>query len=114
MRDTGYVVPKPVESVEKVGLGADLFALTAPCCANQRGRRNATDGGSHDYSEEAGKKIHSYSCRRCRLELLVRPGDHLPRKPRLHGVFPVIHPARANIDRLPVAPPSGPDYTGEA
>jgi len=27
------------EAVEKVGLGADLFAVTIPCCANQRGRR---------------------------------------------------------------------------
>ena len=30
---------KSYEAVEKVGLGADLFAVTIPCCANQRGRR---------------------------------------------------------------------------
>jgi hypothetical protein len=26
----------------------------------------------HDYREEAGKKVHSYMCRRCWLELLLR------------------------------------------
>ena len=27
---------------------------------------------NHDYREEAGKHVHSYMCRRCRLELLLR------------------------------------------
>lgn len=26
----------------------------------------------HDYREGGGKKVHSYDCRRCRLELLLR------------------------------------------
>src|SRR5713101_6435022 len=39
-------VPKPNESVEKVGSRADLFAVTIPCCANERCRRNATDDGT--------------------------------------------------------------------
>ena len=39
-------VSKENESVEKVGLGTDLFAVTTPCCANQRGRRYAADDGS--------------------------------------------------------------------
>jgi hypothetical protein len=33
---------------------------------------NAVAAFEHDYREEAGKKIHSYHCRRCRLELLFR------------------------------------------
>jgi hypothetical protein len=33
---------------------------------------NAVAAFEHDYREEAGKKIHSYLCRRCRLELLLR------------------------------------------
>jgi hypothetical protein len=32
---------------------------------------NAVAAFEHDYREEAGKKIHSYLCRRCRLELLL-------------------------------------------
>ena len=26
----------------------------------------------HDYRDDAGKKVHCYDCRRCRLELLLR------------------------------------------
>jgi hypothetical protein len=26
----------------------------------------------HDYLEEAGTRVHSFTCRRCRLELLLR------------------------------------------
>jgi hypothetical protein len=33
---------------------------------------NAVAAFEHDYRDEAGKKIHSYLCRRCRLELLLR------------------------------------------
>lgn len=30
------VCQKPVEGVEKLGLGTDLFAVTIPCCAKER------------------------------------------------------------------------------
>jgi hypothetical protein len=39
--------------------------------------RNAVAAFEHDYREEAGKKIHSYICRRCRLELLLRQATGL-------------------------------------
>jgi hypothetical protein len=38
---------------------------------------NAVAAFDHDYREEAGKKIHSYLCRRCRLELLLRQISNL-------------------------------------
>jgi hypothetical protein len=56
------------EAVEKVGLGADLFAVTIPCCANQRCRRYADDDGS---AATDGIVIL--------LPSLGRPEDHLLR-----------------------------------
>jgi len=38
---------------------------------------NAVAAYEHDYRDELGKKIHSYLCRRCRLELLLRQITHL-------------------------------------
>jgi hypothetical protein len=32
---------------------------------------NAVADLDHDYRDEAGKQVHSYHCRRCRLELLL-------------------------------------------
>jgi hypothetical protein len=33
---------------------------------------NAVADLDHDYRDDAGKMVHSYHCRRCRLELLLR------------------------------------------
>jgi hypothetical protein len=33
---------------------------------------NAVTAFEHDYRDEEGKRVHSYFCRRCRLELLLR------------------------------------------
>ncbi|MGA8224175.1 MAG: hypothetical protein WB780_21190 [Candidatus Acidiferrales bacterium] len=33
---------------------------------------NAVAALDHDYRDEAGKQLHSYHCRRCRLVLLLR------------------------------------------
>jgi hypothetical protein len=33
---------------------------------------NAVADLDHDYRDEAGKQVHSYHCRRCRLQLLLR------------------------------------------
>jgi hypothetical protein len=38
---------------------------------------NAVAAFEHDYHDEAGKGVHSYLCRRCRLELLLRQISNL-------------------------------------
>ena len=33
---------------------------------------NVVAAFDHDYRDDAGKKVHCYDCRRCRLELFLR------------------------------------------